>query len=65
MRIHEFTTIKPIKPLTPPQARINALKQTKDRAADALTAERDRQKQAKATERVQKAQQALAKARLT
>ncbi|CEN56679.1 protein of unknown function [Candidatus Methylopumilus turicensis] len=64
MRIHEITTIKPIKTLTPSAARINALKQTKDRAADALTAERTRQKQAKATERVQKAQQALAKARL-
>ena len=46
MRIHEITAIKPIKPLTPSAARINALKQTKDRAADALTAERDRQKQA-------------------
>ena len=65
MRINEFTTIKPIKPLTPPQARINALKQQQTRAKDALTAERDRQKQAKATERVKKAQQTLAKARLT
>lgn len=65
MRLHEIKTIKPIQPLTPAQARVNALKQSKDRAADALTAERDRQKQAKATERVQKAQQALAKARLT
>ena len=65
MRIHEITTIKPIQPLTPAQARIRALKQSKDRAADALNAERDRQKQAKATERVQKAQQTLAKARLT
>lgn len=64
MRFYEFKTIKPIQPLTPSAARINALKQSKDRAADALTAERDRQKQAKATERVQKAQQALAKARI-
>ena len=64
MRFYEFKTIKLIKPLTPAKARINAFKQTKDRAADALTAERDRQKQAKATERVQKAQQALAKARM-
>ncbi len=64
MRLHEFKTIKPIQPLTPSAARINALKQSKDRAADALTAERDRQKKAKATERVQKAQQALAKARM-
>ena len=65
MRIHEITAIKPIQPLTPSAARINALKQTKDRARDALTAERNRQKQAKATERVQKAQQALAKARMS
>ena len=63
MRLYEIATIKPIKPLTPANARINALKQSKDRAADVLTAERTRQKQAKATERVQKAQQALVKAR--
>ena len=62
MRIHEITTIKPIQPLTPAKAKINALKQAKDRAADALTAERTRQKQAKAAERVKTAQQALAKA---
>ena len=65
MRFYEFKTIKPIQPLTPAQARINALKQQQTRAKDALTAERDRQKQAKATERVKKAQQTLAKARLT
>ncbi len=64
MRFYEFKTIKPIKPLTPAQARINALKQQQTRAKDALTAERDKQKQAKATERVRTAQQALAKARL-
>ena len=64
MRFYEFKTIKPTQPLTPSAARINALKQSKDRAADALTAERDRQKQAKTTERVKKAQQALAKTRL-
>ena len=64
MRINEITAIQPIKPLTPEKARINALKQQKTRASDALNAERERQQQAKATERVQKAQQALAKARL-
>jgi len=64
MRIHEITAIKPIKPLTPSAARINALKQTKDRAADALADERDRQKQAKVLTGVQKTQQALAKARV-
>jgi hypothetical protein len=42
MRFYEIKTIKPIQPLTPSAARINALKQSKDRAADALTAERDR-----------------------
>ena len=65
MRIHEFTTIKPIKPLTPPQARINALKQQQTTAKTALSAERERQQQAKATERVQKAQQALTKVGLS
>lgn len=62
MRFYEFTTPKPIQPLTPAKAKINALKQAKDRATDALTAERKRQKQAKARDRVTKAQQALAKA---
>ena len=61
MRIHEIAKIKPIQPLTPSAAKINALKQAKDRAADALTAERTRQKQEKARDRVVKAQQALAK----
>jgi len=64
MRIQEITTIKPIQPLTPSKARINALKQAKDRAADALTAEQNRQKQAKAAERVRNAQQSLTRARL-
>ena len=64
MRFYEFKTIKPIKLLTQPQARINALKQQQTKAKMALSAERERQQQAKATERVQKAQQALTKARL-
>lgn len=64
MRIHEITTIKPIQPLTPAKARINALKQQQKRTKDALTAEQERQKQAKAAERVRTAQQALTKARL-
>ena len=59
MRIHEITAIKPIKPLTPAKVRINALKQQQTRASDALSAERKRQQQTKATERVQKAQQTL------
>lgn len=64
MRIHEITTIKPIQPLTPAKARINALKQAKDRTADALNTERTRQKQAKAVTAVKKAQQTLAKVRI-
>jgi len=51
MQIHEV-----VKPKTPEQARIDSLKANKDRAADALAQERQRQK-------VVKAQQALAAAR--
>jgi hypothetical protein len=45
-----------IKPKTPEQLRIDSLKATKDRAADALSAERQRQQ-------VAKAQKSLAAAR--
>jgi hypothetical protein len=61
MRFYEFKTIKLIQPLRPSDARISALKQAKDRAADALSAERTRQKQQKAREKLAKAQQGLAK----
>ena len=44
MRFFEF---KPNKPLTPPQARIRALKLAKDNATKALKAEKVRQKIAK------------------
>ncbi len=44
MQIHEVV----IKPKTPEQQRILSLKATKDRAADALAAERQRQKISKA-----------------
>jgi hypothetical protein len=57
MRFYEFST----KPLTPEQSRINSLKQQKERAGNALKAERTRQKQAKARESLAKAQQELAK----
>lgn len=50
MRFHEFA--QPSKPQTPDQARVAALKQAKDRANDALTAERDRQKLQKAQKKV-------------
>ena len=59
MRFYEFKTIKP---LTQGQSRINALKQQKERASTQLKAERTRQKQAKARDRVTKAEQALVKA---
>jgi hypothetical protein len=52
VKIHE---IAPQKPLTPDQARINALKNASDQAKERLKAERQRQK-------VQKAQRALQKA---
>ena len=54
MKIHEINT----QPKTPEQLRLDSLKANKDRAADALTAERQRQK-------VAKAQKALAAARQT
>jgi hypothetical protein len=44
MKVTEVTS----KPPTPEQQRINALKTVKDRAADALAAERQRQKLARA-----------------
>jgi hypothetical protein len=52
MQIHEVV----IKPKTPEQQRILSLQATKDRAADALAAERQRQK-------ISKAQHALTAAR--
>lgn len=48
MKIAEITTVKPIKPLTPDQAKIDSLKKQKDVAAQRLKAERDRQKRLKA-----------------
>lgn len=48
-----------IKPLTPQQARINALKLAKDNANKALKAERARQKMAKAQQALTKAHQAI------
>lgn len=54
MRISEITASKPA---TPEQARIDALTKQKERASDALKAERDRQK-------LQKAQKAIAQVRL-
>ena len=55
MLIKEVTSLKPIKPLTPPQARIKSLQTQKDNLGKQLKAERDRQ-------RIAKAQQGLTKA---
>ena len=59
MLYYEFaeTTIKPIKPLTPDQARIKSLKDQAKRSQQAVKAERARQK-------IKAGQQALTKANL-
>jgi hypothetical protein len=57
---HQYSFQNP----APVEVIINALKHQQTKAKTALSDERDRQQQAKATERVQKAQQALIKARL-
>jgi len=56
MRYYEFaeTTIKPIKPLRPDQARINSMKDQVKRAQQNVKAEKARQK-------IKAGQQALAK----
>ena len=53
MLIKEISTIKP---LTPEQSRIEALKSQKDMASKALRAERDRQKITKAQKQLAKVQ---------
>lgn len=55
MRYHEFaeTTIKPIKPLTPDQARIQSMKNQVKNTQKAIKAEKARQK-------IRTGQQALA-----
>lgn len=44
MRFYEFSTLKPIKPLTPAQYAIAARKRQVDHAKDALKREKDAQK---------------------
>jgi len=44
MRFFEFSTLKPIKPMTPAQHRVYAKKRQVDQAKDALKRERDFQK---------------------
>ena len=48
------STIKPIKPLTPQQARINSLKQNVERDKQQLQGERDRQRKQRDAERLRK-----------
>ncbi len=56
MRFYEFKTIKPNKPLTPAQARVNSLKQTVENVRKQLQAERERQRRQRETERARKQQ---------
>jgi len=61
MRFYEFKTIQPIKPASPQQAKINTLKQQKERATTALKTERTRQQKQKAVTAIQKNNQTLTK----
>jgi hypothetical protein len=56
MRFVEFAT-KPIKPLTPAQARVAALKRQVDQSKTALKREQDAQRMAKDREQARKALQ--------
>ena len=61
MRFNEFATtnknhsVAPTTPLTPQQARLDALKRQKDNVGKALDTERKRQKIVKAQQNLQKA----------
>ena len=57
MLVKEVATIKPIQPLTPQQQRINTLKQQVKRSQEAVKAERQRQRVAKAQSQLVKAHQ--------
>ena len=52
--VTENHSVAPIKPLTPQQGRLAALKRQKENASKALDAERKRQKVAKAQQNLQK-----------
>jgi hypothetical protein len=47
-----ISTIKPIKPMNPQQAKLDSLKKQKEVASNNLKAERDRQKVAKAQQQI-------------
>ncbi len=55
MLIKEVTSLKPIKPQTPEEQRINTLKQQVKRSQDAVKSERQRQQVAKAQQNLIKA----------
>jgi hypothetical protein len=52
MKIAEVTGVKPTKPLTPDQAKIDSLLKQKDAAAKRLKQERDRQKRQRAMQQL-------------
>jgi hypothetical protein len=56
MRFYEFKTIKPKKPLTPAQARINSLKNNLTNVKKQLQSERERQRRQREIERARKQQ---------
>ena len=55
----KIAEIENIKPKTPEQLRVDALKKNKDKAMDAYKAEKERQKKQKARDKIAKAQQTL------
>ncbi len=55
MLFYEIITIKPQKPLSPAQARINALKQKVENGRKQLQAERERQRREREAEQQRKA----------
>lgn len=59
MRFFEIHSIKPVKPLTPAQARLRSLKQQIENGKRALAAERERQDRQAELERQQKSTKAL------
>jgi Tfp pilus assembly protein PilN len=52
MKIAEVTGVKPNKPLTPDQAKIDNLQKQKDALAQRLKQERDRQKRQRAMQQL-------------
>ncbi len=55
----KIAEIENIKPKTPEQLRVDALKKTKDKASDLYKAETERQKKQKAKQQITKAQKVL------